>query len=229
MSDLLISLNNVTMNYQSIVAVDNVSFDIHRGDFLVIAGENGSGKSTLIKGILGLKELKSGQIAYPGIKKNRIGYLPQVTSIQKDFPASVLEVVLSGYANQLDSRFFYSKNQKQRALTNMKLLEIDHLASHSFKDLSGGQKQRVLLARALSATNDLLILDEPVASLDVNITQSLFEILGELNQQRQITIVMITHDVTNILSMSNKIVRLNNKLDFYGSPEDYRKRMQVLD
>ena len=139
MSDVLIQLDNVTMMYQNLIAVDHVSLSIEKGDFLVIAGENGSGKTTLMKGILGLKPLQSGKITYPGVTPNKIGYLPQVIEIQKDFPASVMEVVLSGDVNQLNNRVFYPKSFKEKAIRNLKLLEIDHLVNTSFRNLSGGQ------------------------------------------------------------------------------------------
>ncbi len=229
MSKALIECHNVSMMYQSVLAVDDVSFTIDQGDFLVIAGENGSGKTTLMKGILGLKSLYSGQIKYPGVTPNKIGYLPQVIEIQKDFPASVFEVVMSGFVNQLNNKFFYPKDFKNKAIKNMKLLEIEHLINSSFKELSGGQRQRVLLARALCATETILFLDEPVASLDVNITKSLFELLGELNRQHGITIVMITHDVSDIIQQSTKVLRMNTKIDFYGSSEDYRLQFGGLD
>lgn len=224
MSEILIKIDNVTMNYQNLLAVDDVSFTINRQDFLVIAGENGSGKTTLMKGILGLKPLASGSITYPGVTPNKLGYLPQVLDIQKDFPATVFEVVMSGYVNQLENRFFYPKHFKDKAMNNLKLLEIDHLRDTSFKELSGGQRQRVLLARALCATETILFLDEPVASLDVSITKSLFELLGELNIKHGITVVMITHDVADIIDQSTKVLRMNTNIDFYGSSEEYRKQ-----
>ncbi len=229
MSDVLIQLDNVTMMYQNLIAVDHVSLSIEKGDFLVIAGENGSGKTTLMKGILGLKPLQSGKITYPGVTPNKIGYLPQVIEIQKDFPASVMEVVLSGYVNQLNNRVFYPKSFKEKAIRNLKLLEIDHLVNTSFRNLSGGQRQRVLLARALCATETILFLDEPVASLDVNITKSLFELLGELNRKHGITIVMITHDVSDIIKYSTKVLRMNTEIDFYGSSDAYRHQFGGLD
>ncbi|NLC41900.1 MAG: ATP-binding cassette domain-containing protein, partial [Erysipelothrix sp.] len=191
--------------------------------------ENGSGKTTLMKGILGLKPLQSGKITYPGVTPNKIGYLPQVIEIQKDFPASVMEVVLSGYVNQLNNRVFYPKSFKEKAIRNLKLLEIDHLVNTSFRNLSGGQRQRVLLARALCATETILFLDEPVASLDVNITKSLFELLGELNRKHGITIVMITHDVSDIIKYSTKVLRMNTEIDFYGSSDAYRHQFGGLD
>ena len=229
MSDVLIQLDNVTMMYQNLIAVDHVSLSIEKGDFLVIAGENGSGKTTLMKGILGLKPLQSGKITYPGVTPNKIGYLPQVIEIQKDFPASVMEVVLSGYVNQLNHRVLYPKSFKKKALQNLKLLEIDHLVNTSFRNLSGGQRQRVLLARALCATETIIFLDEPVASLDVNITKSLFELLGELNRKHGITIVMITHDVSDIINHSTKVLRMNTQIDFYGSSDAYRHQFGGLD
>ena len=229
MSKVLIDIQNVTMMYQNLIAVKDVTFTINEGDFLVIAGENGSGKSTLMKGILGLKPTYSGEILYPGVTQNKIGYLPQVLQIQKDFPASVFEVVLSGFVNQLDKSFFYTKKQKDKALKNMRLLEIEALKNKSFMDLSGGQRQRVLLARALCATETILFLDEPVASLDVNISHSLFDLLEDLNKKHNITIVMITHDVADIIDQSNRVLRLNTTMDFIGSSEAYRRKFGGMD
>lgn len=229
MSKVLIDIQNVTMMYQNLIAVKDVTFTINEGDFLVIAGENGSGKSTLMKGILGLKPTYSGEILYSGVTQNKIGYLPQVLQIQKDFPASVFEVVLSGFVNQLDKSFFYTKKQKDKALKNMRLLEIEALKNKSFMDLSGGQRQRVLLARALCATETILFLDEPVASLDVNISHSLFDLLEDLNKKHNITIVMITHDVADIIDQSNRVLRLNTTMDFIGSSEAYRKEFGGMD
>ena len=224
MNEVLIQCDHVSMYYQNLLAVDDVSFTINRQDFLVIAGENGSGKTTLMKGILGLKPITSGSISYPGVTKNKIGYLPQIIDIQKDFPASVFEVVMSGFVNQLEKHFFYPKQYKEVALKNMRLLEIEPLKNTSFRDLSGGQRQRVLLARALCATETILFLDEPVASLDVSITRSLFELLGDLNTKHGITIVMITHDVADIIDQSTKVLRMNTNIDFYGKSDDYRRK-----
>ena len=228
-STTLIDIEDVSIQYQNHLAVDQVSFEINDGDFLVIAGENGSGKSTLMKAILGLLPLKSGHIHYSSGIQNQIGYLPQVTQIQKDFPASVFEVVQSGHINQLQKGRFYTKQMKETTLKNLRLLEIDHLKDVSFKDLSGGQRQRVLLARALCATTSILFLDEPVASLDVNITQSLFELLKQLNQQHGLTIVMITHDVADIIPYASKVLRMNTHLSFYGETQDYLQAMGVRD
>lgn len=224
MNEVLIQCDNVSMHFQNLLAVDNVSFTINRQDFLVIAGENGSGKTTLMKGLLGLKSISSGNITYHGVTQNKIGYLPQVIDIQKDFPASVFEVVMSGFVNQLKNNFFYPKKFKEKALKNMQLLEIEHLKNTSFKELSGGQRQRVLLARALCATETILFLDEPVASLDVSITRSLFELLGDLNTKHGITIVMITHDVADIIDQSTKVLRMNTHIDFLGTSDAYRKQ-----
>lgn len=217
------------MTYRSVVAVKDVSFSIDQGDFLVIVGENGSGKSTLMKGILRLEPLHSGTITYPGIEKNKIGYLPQYLTIQRDFPASVQEVVLSGALNQLHSGFFYTSEMKKRARNIMELLDIASLENTSFRHLSGGQRQRVLLARALCSSNQLLFLDEPVASLDVNITRSLFDLLGELNQNHNLTVVLITHDVSDIIAQSTKILRLHTTLDFYGTPQEYLHTYRRID
>ncbi|NLK69941.1 MAG: ATP-binding cassette domain-containing protein, partial [Clostridiales bacterium] len=158
----LINCSNITMSYEDNIVFKDLSFEVNKGDYLCIVGENGSGKSTLVRGLLGLKSPVSGKIEYgDGLKKTEIGYLPQQTSVQKDFPASVYEVVLSGCLNSRGIKPFYSKAEKNTALKNMKRLGIEDLKQKCYRELSGGQQQRVLLARALCATKKILLLDEP--------------------------------------------------------------------
>ncbi|MCC8068961.1 MAG: ABC transporter ATP-binding protein [Ruminococcus sp.] len=216
----LIECKNLVMNYENKVAVDDVSFTIEKGDYLCIVGENGSGKTTLMKGILGLKKYNSGNIEY-NIKRNEIGYLPQQTIIQKDFPASVYEVILSGCLNRSKFNPFFSKQQKNVAKENMERLGISNLAKKSYRDLSGGQQQRVLLARALCATGELLVLDEPVTALDPIATTDMYDIIQSLNRDNGITIVMISHDIDSAIVYGNKIIHMGNKMEFFGSTNDY--------
>ena len=217
----LIECNNLVMNYENKVAVDNVSFAINKGDYLCIVGENGSGKTTLLKGIVGLRKINSGEIKY-NIKKNEIGYLPQQTVIQKDFPASVFEVVLSGCLNRLGFKPFFTNREKSLAKKNLELLGIEDLSKKSYRDLSGGQQQRVLLARALCATGDILILDEPVTALDPIATSDMYNVINTLNKKNGITIVMISHDIESAIIYGNKILHMNNsKLEFFGNTNDY--------
>ncbi len=217
----LIQVNQLDMSYGTKSVLKNINFEIQPQDFLMIIGENGSGKSTLIKGLLGLKAIDSGTIDFHGLKRNEIGYLPQYTQIQRDFPASVMEVVTSGCVNRLGKRFFYNRSDKERVLAQMKRLKILDLKDRYFQDLSLGQKQRVLLARALCATDKLLILDEPVSSLDPQITQSFYELLKELNQEHELTIVMITHDISQVVDAANKVLLLNQEVLYFGQAKDY--------
>jgi len=219
-NNILISCNNITINYEKKTAVENVSFDVCRGDYLCIVGENGSGKSTLMKGLLGLIKVSDGTIDYKLIKQNEIGYLPQQTVVQKDFPASVYEVVLSGCLNQNGYRPFYSHRQKEKAHKNMELLGITGIAKSSYRDLSGGQQQRVLLARALSATSSLLILDEPVTGLDPVVTAEMYTIIKHLNSHG-ITVIMVSHDIPSAVKYGTKILHMGRTLQFFGTVEEY--------
>jgi len=216
-----ISAQNVTMSYEKKLILEGVSFEVEQGDYLCIVGENGSGKTTLMKGILGLMPLKSGMIRFgEGVKVNHIGYLPQQTVVQRDFPASVLEVVLSGCLNRIGMRPFYSGREKRRALRNIEMLGIENLKYKSYKALSGGQQQRVLLARALCATEKVVLLDEPATGLDPIVTSELYQIIKDLNQTG-VTIIMISHDVKAAVENANKILHIGNSTEFFGLTEDY--------
>lgn len=218
-----ISARKISMSYEKKLILDEVSFDVEAGDYLCIVGENGSGKTTLMKGILGLMPLKSGTIQFgEGVKSNQIGYLPQQTVIQKDFPASVFEVVLSGCLNRIEMRPFYSGQEKKRALRNLEVLGIKNLKYKSYKSLSGGQQQRVLLARALCAAEKVILLDEPVTGLDPLATGELYRIIRDLNG-RGVTVIMISHDVKAAVNNANKILHIGDSAEFFGSTEDYIK------
>ncbi len=201
----LISAKNLTIGYDGHPVLSNLNFDINAGDYFCIVGENGSGKTTLMKTILGLQSPISGSIDFgEGLAKNQIGYLPQQTDVQRDFPASVYEIVLSGCQNSLGKKFFYSKEQKALALTNIKKMGIENLKNRCYRELSGGQQQRVLLARALCATQRALLLDEPVAGLDPNVTAEMYELIKQLNDDG-LTIIMISHDIQNVQGYANRI------------------------
>ncbi len=219
----LIRCENVCVNYDRTPAVKNVSFSIEQGDYLCIVGENGSGKSTLMKGLLGLIKVTDGEIKYTGINKNQIGYLPQQTDIQRDFPASVYEVVLSGCLNQLGNRPFYSKKEKNKALENLEILKIDDISKKSYMDLSGGQQQRVLLARALCAASGLIILDEPVTGLDPVVTAEMYSIIENINKEKNIAVVMVSHDIGSAVKYGSKILHMDTELKFFGSSKEYKK------
>lgn len=220
----LIRCEELSIAYEGQTVVHDLSFQINQGDYLCIVGENGSGKSTLVKSLLGLKVPVKGQILLgDGLKQNEIGYLPQQTDVQKDFPASVYEVVLSGCLNSRGLLPFYSAEDKAKVRENMRFLGIEGLASDCFRDLSGGQKQRVLLARALCATKKLLLLDEPVAGLDPIVTAEFYQLIQEINRKSGIAVVMVSHDIESAVRDATHILHLQETVLFYGSAQEYKK------
>ena len=216
----LLICENLCMSYENNKVLQNLSFCIEQGDYLSIIGENGSGKTTLMKGILGLMAPTSGTIMLNGINRGDVGYLPQQTVVQKDFPASVIEVVLSGTVGK-SKRLFYNSYDKKSALENLKRLDVEHLKNRSYKELSGGQQQRVLLARALCAASKLLVLDEPTAGLDPVATKELYDILNDLNKTEKMTIITVSHDIESAVENSNKILYLGRDTMFFGTTEEY--------
>lgn len=221
----LIELKNLTLGYDKRPVLKNINLDIKENDFICIVGPNGSGKSTLVKGILGLIKPMKGKVIYNGLKKNFIGYMPQETKVDSNFPASVLEIVLSGTLNKKKFNPFYTKEEKENAINTLKLLKIDKFKNKSFCDLSGGQRQKVLLARSLVATSKLLILDEPSNNLDMKSKEELYDTIVDLNKNRGITILMITHDLDHHNLIGNKIISLQEEDVFYGSTEDFVRRV----
>ncbi len=218
----LINCNNISLSYDNHIVVKNLSFEIESGDYLCIVGENGSGKSTLIKSILGLKKPSKGSIELNDeLKRNEFGYLPQQNSLQRDFPASVYEVVLSGFLNSRGLKPFYSRKNKEDALKNIELLGISNLTKKCYRELSGGQQQRVLLARAVSSTKKILLLDEPVAGLDPKVTNELYSLINNINRDLGITIIMVSHDIRSAVENANKILHLHEKDYFFGKTKDY--------
>ena len=218
----LIAMKDVTIAFEGVVAVEKVSFRVDPGDYLVIVGENGSGKSTLMRAMLGLVRPGSGSISYgDGLTKERIGYLPQQTAAQRDFPASVEEVVLSGCVNRMGTRFFFNKADRAKAEANMALLDVTKFRKKSYRTLSGGQQQRVLLARALCATDGMLLLDEPVTGLDPAATQELYDVIRELNVRHGVAVVMVSHDVRGALRDAKHVVVMDTGMDFNGTAEEY--------
>ena len=216
----LVTVENLSLGYDSVAFVENLNFSVNKGDYLCIVGENGSGKTTLMKTLLHLQEPVSGQIlSGDGLKKNEIGYLPQQTMVQKDFPASVREIVLSGCQGRSGFRPFYSKAEKQLALTNMNRMGILPLKDRCYRELSGGQQQRVLLARALCATRKVLLLDEPVAGLDPKGTSEMYEVIQQLNREG-IAIIMISHDIAAAVRYASHILHIGAAV-FYGTREAY--------
>ncbi len=219
----LIQCDGISIAYEGQTVVKDLSFQIEQGDYLCIVGENGSGKSTLVKSLLGLKQPFQGQILLgDGLKQNEIGYLPQQTVVQRDFPASVYEVVLSGRLNSRGWKPFYSAVDKQAARENMELLGIRTMEHQCFRDLSGGQKQRVLLARALCATKKLLLLDEPVTGLDPLVTTEFYQLIERINKESEIAVVMVSHDIESALQYASHILHLQESARFWGTTEAYR-------
>jgi len=194
------------------------AFSLEQGDYLCIAGENGSGKTTLMKTLLGFLKPISGSVSY-GRKDQKIGYLPQSTETQKDFPASVNEIVLSGCLNHSSFHPFYTKEEKKTALENMKKLEILPLKDKCFRELSGGQKQRVLLARALCAAEDLLLVDEPVSGLDNEAESRMYQVIEDLNKKDHMTIIMITHDLSAAEKYASHILKIGDRVTFEKKQE----------
>ena len=217
-----LTCSDLAIGYEGKTVVSGLSFAVNAGDYLCIVGENGSGKSTLMKTILKLKTPLTGQITTgDGLKPNEIGYLPQQTVVQKDFPASVREVVRSGCLNRCGLRPFYNTQEKQMAEDNMEKLGIAALAKRCYRELSGGQQQRVLLARALCATRKLLLLDEPVAGLDPKATAEMYALIRKLNDGG-ITVIMISHDVAASLKYASHILQICGRDKFFfGTAADY--------
>ena len=215
----LLSFENIAIGYDNNPIVENLTFAIEKGDYLTILGENGAGKSTLLKTMLGLIKPLSGRIVFDAeVKKTDIGYLPQQTVVQRDFPASVWEIVISGCLSKNGLRPFYSKEDKALAEANIKRLGLEQLKKRCYRELSGGQQQRVLLARALCASDKILVLDEPVTGLDPKVTVQLYELIDSLNKEG-ITIIMISHDL-QALKHANKVLHLGHQT-FFGDKEDY--------
>ena len=216
----LLTIKDLSLGYDSNAIVENLNFKVDEGDYLCIVGENGSGKTTLMKTLVHLREPVSGQIIIgDGLKKNEIGYLPQQTVVQKDFPASVREIVISGCQGRSGMRPFYNREEKKLAEINMERMGISELAGRCYRELSGGQQQRVLLARALCATRKILLLDEPVSGLDPKVAAEMYALIADLNREG-ITIIMISHDIATAVRYASHILHIGDTL-FYGTRDEY--------
>ena len=216
----LLTVKDLSLGYDNRTIAEDLNFTVSAGDYLCIVGENGSGKSTLMKTLLHLQPPVKGEIiAGDGLKNNEIGYLPQQTIVQRDFPASVREIVLSGCQSRCGLRPFYNKEEKALAAENMKRMRITDLADRCYRELSGGQQQRVLLARALCATRKVLLLDEPVSGLDPKVTAEMYELIKELNDEG-ITIIMISHDIAAAIRYATNILHIGSSV-FFGTKEEY--------
>ena len=218
----LLTVEDLKLGYESQVVLDHLNFTVNTGDYLCIVGENGSGKSTLMRTLLHLMPALGGRItAGDGLMPNEIGYLPQQTVVQKDFPASVWEIVLSGCQGRCGRRPFYGKKEKELARENIARMRLEKLTGRCYRELSGGQQQRVLLARALCATRKLLLLDEPVSGLDPKVTAEMYALIEELNREG-ITIIMISHDIAAAVKYASHILHIGKKV-FFGTKEEYRE------
>lgn len=219
-----ITCRDLSIGYEGRAIRDHINFSLHKGDYLCLIGENGSGKSTLMKTLLHLLPPVSGSVLLgDGLGSNEIGYLPQQTVIQKDFPASVREIVLSGCQNHCGIRPFYNKEEKRLSEEMMDKLQITHFRNRCYRELSGGQQQRVLLARALCATRKILLLDEPVSGLDPKVTEEMYRLIEQLNHVDQITIIMISHDIREAVKYASHVMYLGEDI-FYGTKQEYENR-----
>lgn len=221
----VLACQDLAFSYDGKDVLKGVNFTLKQGEYLCIVGENGSGKTTLMKGLLRLNKPTKGKIVTgDGLKPNEIGYLPQQTQIQRDFPASVYEVVLSGCLNSMGRRLFYGKKHKQLVIDNLEALDILSLKNKCYRELSGGQQQRVLLARALCATKKMLLLDEPVTGLDPVAAEEFYRMIEKLNREKGITIIMVSHDVKGVVSHASHVLHLDGVQKFFGTMEEYKNQ-----
>ena len=218
-----ITCKDLSFAYDGETVLSDINFSIDAGAYLCIVGENGSGKSTLMRGILGLKHPSKGEIIFNDLKPTEIGYLPQQTQIQRDFPASVSEVVLSGRLNSMRGRMFCNAEDKAAAAANMERLGIDDIADRCYLELSGGQQQRVLLARAMCATKKLLLLDEPVTGLDPVAANEMYNLIKLVNLCDNTSVIMISHDIHAAVRYATHILHLGHSQLFFGTTEQYRE------
>ena len=220
-----IKVENLTLGYDGHAIVEGLNFSVNAGDYLCIVGENGSGKTTLMKTLLHLRAPMGGRIIMgDGVKENEIGYLPQQSEMQKDFPASVTEIVLSGCQGRCGLRPFYNQEEKKLAADAMEKMGITALAKRCYRELSGGQQQRVLLARALCAAQKILLLDEPVSGLDPVVTADMYDLIRRLNRSG-ITIIMISHDIAAALKDASHILHIGGTV-FFGTKEAYLENIR---
>lgn len=218
-----ITCKDLSFAYDGETVLSDINFSIDAGAYLCIVGENGSGKSTLMRGILGLKHPSKGEIVFDDLKPTEIGYLPQQTQIQRDFPASVSEVVLSGRLNSMRGRMFCNAEDKAAAAANMERLGIEDIADRCYLELSGGQQQRVLLARAMCATKKLLLLDEPVTGLDPVAANEMYNLIKLVNLCDNTSVIMISHDIHAAVRYATHILHLGHSQLFFGTTEQYRE------
>ncbi len=221
-----LTCKDLVLGYEGVTVLENLNFRIEKGNYLCIIGANGTGKTTLMKAILGLKKPMSGEVLFgDGVYQNEIGYLTQQSEIQRDFPASVWEVVLSGFQSQCGMRPYYTRSQKTQAESLMKKMDILEMKKRCYGELSGGQQQRVLLTRALCATKEFLFLDEPVSGLDPIVSEEMYEMIKKLNKEEQVSVIMISHDVEHVLPYATHVLHID-KETFFGTIEEYKQRRE---
>ena len=220
----LIQCCDLSLGYEGKCVLSHLELSVQEGDYLAIVGENGAGKSTLLKGILGLIRPTGGHIHFH-LPPKEIGYLPQQTPIQRDFPASVMEVVLSGLLAAKGFAPFYTRTDRETALAKLRLLGAEDLANRCYRELSGGQQQRVLLARALCATRKMLLLDEPVSGLDPKVTAEMYALIEKLNREDGITVIMISHDIAAAVKYASHILHIGDAV-FFGTKAEYLRSPQ---
>jgi len=220
---MLIDCQNLSFGYDGHIVVSALNFSVQTGDFLLIAGENGSGKSTLVKGLMRLIPPMEGKLNFnPDFKQSQTGFLSQQTAAKQDFPAGVMEIVLSGNLGKKDFWPLYTHSEKLTAEEKLRLLDIEELKNKCFRELSGGQQRRVLLARSLCAAEKLLVLDEPFAGLDPLISAQLYRLLEKINRETGMTIIMVSHEIEAAECVKN-VLHLQKQQLFFGSMEDYKK------
>lgn len=218
----LIECKKLTIGYSGKIVCKDINITIERGQYLCVIGENGCGKSTLLKTILGLNKAITGKIIFnKDFKPSMIGYLPQQSDMQKDFPATVKEVVLTGFLGRMGIRPYYRKSEKDKATMIMNEMGVGNLANKSYKELSGGQQQRVLLARALCATDEVLVMDEPINGLDTKAIKNFYSLIHKLNVENGLTIIMVSHNLDKVIDNATHIVYLRNKMEFCGTKEEF--------
>ena len=219
----ILTCKNASFGYDGEVVLSGIDFTLCGAEYMCILGENGAGKSTLVKGILGLISPVAGEIEFgEGLRACEVGYLPQQTQVQKSFPASVLEVVLSGRINSMGMRPFYNRKDREDAVKKLELMGMKGMERRSFQEFSGGQKQRVLLARAMCAAGRLILLDEPVSGLDPAATTDLYELIADINKNMGMTVIMVSHDTQAAVKYASHIMQLSHTQLFYGTVDDYK-------
>lgn len=218
----LLECKNLSVSFDGRPIIEDLSFTVNENDFICIVGENGTGKSTLTNAMLGLIPITSGNIELHGICKSDIGYLPQKLKVENNFPASVYEIVMSGFVGKSIFNPFYTKSQKCKAEDSIELLSIDGIKSRPFTELSGGQQQRVLLARAICAAEKLVLLDEPVTGLDAQSSDNFYKLIMHLNSEHGVAVVMVSHDIERSVKFAGKVLHLGADNYFFGTVDEYK-------